>query len=245
MNYLKEERLNALAAEYVVGTLRGKARTRYQKLMMQYQAVSDATAQWEQYLTGFAETLPPVTPPDSVWESIQVKLGHKAANDTEFVDQTTNAKPSSDNVVDLEKEKQKRWKNLSFISTAAAMVLAVLLFMMQPVPTPEVSHIAVVNNADNTPLWVIEVSDTTMNVKVTDAFVALADKDYELWMVPANGEAPISLGLMPEVNGDTRVTPDILLDQSIAALAVSLEAPGGSVTGAPTEVLYIAPIVSV
>ena len=48
MNYLKEERLNALAAEYVVGTLRGKARTRYQKLMMQYQAFSDATAPWEQ-----------------------------------------------------------------------------------------------------------------------------------------------------------------------------------------------------
>ena len=244
MNYLKEERLNALAAEYVVGTLRGKARTRYQKLMMQYQAVSDATAQWEQYLTGFAETLPPVTPPDKVWESIQVKLGHKAANDASLASDTKSfSKPGE--VIDFEKEKQKRWKNLSFISTAAAMVLAVLLFVMQPVPTPEVSHIAVVNNADNTPLWVIEVSDTTMNVKVTDAFVALADKDYELWMVPANGEAPISLGLMPEANGDTRATPDILLDQSIAALAVSLEAPGGSVTGAPTEVLYIAPIVSV
>ena len=244
MNYLKEERLNALAAEYVVGTLRGKARARYQKLMMQYQAVSDATAQWEQYLTGFAETLPPVAPPDDVWESIQVKLGHKAANNANLASDT---KPSSKpgEVIDFEKEKQKRWKNLSFISTAAAMVLAVLLFVMQPVPTPEVSHIAVVNNADNTPLWVIEVSDTTMNVKVTDAFVALADKDYELWMVPANGEAPISLGLMPEANGDTRATPDILLDQSIAALAVSLEAPGGSVTGAPTEVLYIAPIVSV
>ena len=244
MNYLKEERLNALAAEYVVGTLRGKARTRYQKLMMQYQAVSDATAQWEQYLTGFAETLPPVAPPDDVWESIQVKLGHKAANNANVASDT---KPSSKpgEVIDFEKEKQKRWKNLSFISTAAAMVLAVLLFVMQPVPTPEVSHIAVVNNADNTPLWVIEVSDTTMNVKVTDAFVALADKDYELWMVPANGEAPISLGLMPEANGDTRATPDNLLDQSIAALAVSLEAPGGSVTGAPTEVLYIAPIVSV
>ena len=244
MNYLREERLNALAAEYVVGTLRGKARTRYQKLMMQYQAVSDATAQWEQYLTGFAETLPPVAPPDEVWERIQVKLGHKAANDASVASDT---KPSSKpgEVIDFEKEKQKRWKNLSFISTAAAMVLAVLLFVMQPVPTPEVSHIAVVNNADNTPLWVIEVSDTTMSVKVTDAFVALADKDYELWMVPANGEAPISLGLMPEANGDTRATPDILLNQSIMALAVSLEAPGGSATGAPTEVLYIAPIVSV
>ena len=244
MNYLKEERLNALAAEYVVGTLRGKARTRYQKLMMQYQAVSDATAQWEQYLTGFAETLPPVTPPANVWESIQIKLGHKAANDAGIAT-GVNTPSDSGQVLDLEKEKQKRWKNLSFLSTAAALVLAVLLFVMQPIPAPEVSHIAVVNNADNTPLWVIEVSDETMNVKVTDAFVALADKDYELWMVPANGEAPISLGLMPEANGDTRVTPDILLSQSIAALAVSLEAPGGSVTGAPTEVLYIAPIVSV
>ena len=244
MNYLKEERLNALAAEYVVGTLRGKARTRYQKLMMQYQAVSDATAQWEQYLTSFAETLPPVTPPANVWESIQIKLGHKAANDAGIAT-GVNTPSDSDQVLDFEKEKQKRWKNLSFLSTAAALVLAVLLFVMQPIPAPEVSHIAVFNNADNTPLWVIEVSDETMNVKVTDAFVALADKDYELWMVPANGEAPISLGLMPEANGDTRVTPDILLSQSIAALAVSLEAPGGSVTGAPTEVLYIAPIVSV
>jgi anti-sigma-K factor RskA len=244
MNYLKEERLNALAAEYVVGTLRGKARTRYQKLMMQYQAVSDATAQWEQYLTGFAETLPPVTPPANVWESIQIKLGHKAANDAGIAT-GVNTPSDSGQVLDFEKEKQKRWKNLSFLSTAATLVLAVLLFVMQPIPAPEVSHIAVVNNADNTPLWVIEVSDETMNVKVTDAFVALADKDYELWMVPANGEAPISLGLMPEANGDTRVTPDILLSQSIAALAVSLEAPGGSVTGSPTEVLYIAPIVSV
>ena len=244
MNYLKEERLNALAAEYVVGTLRGKARTRYQKLMMQYQAVSDATAQWEQYLTGFAEPLPPVTPPANVWESIQIKLGHKAANDAGIAT-GVNTPSDSGQVLDFEKEKQKRWKNLSFLSTAAALVLAVLLFVMQPIPAPEVSHIAVVNNADNTPLWVIEVSDETMNVKVTDAFVALADKDYELWMVPANGEAPISLGLMPEANGDTRVTPDILLSQSIAALAVSLEAPGGSVTGTPTEVLYIAPIVSV
>ena len=245
MNYLKEERLNALAAEYVVGTLRGKARTRYQKLMMQYQAVSDATAQWEQYLTGFAETLPPVAPPEDVWENIQVKLGHKAANDTAFANNVTDTAPARGNIVDFEHEKQKRWKSLSFISTAAAMVLAVLLFVMQPVPAPDVSRIAVVNNADNAPLWVIEVSDTTMDVKVTDVFVALADKDYELWMVPANGEAPISLGLMPEANGDTRAPPDILLDQSIMALAVSLEAPGGSVTGAPTEVLYIAPIVSV
>lgn len=233
MNYLKEETLNALAAEYVVGTLRGKARLRYQKLMMQYQAVSDATAQWEQYLAGFNDTVEPVKPPKVVWEEIQRRLGHSVPNDT------------SAQIVDFEQAKHHRWRGLSILSTAAALVLAVLLVVMQPAPVEDVSHIAVVNNADNTPLWIIEVSPSTMDVKVTDAFTALTDKDYELWMVPANGEAPISLGLMPEMDSDSRVTPDILLDSSIAALAVSLEAPGGSKTGSPTEVLYIAPILSV
>ncbi|MEC8417409.1 MAG: anti-sigma factor, partial [Pseudomonadota bacterium] len=150
-----------------------------------------------------------------------------------------------DNVVEIERAKRGRWRVLSMLSTAAALLLAVVLITTQPEPIDEVSHIAVVNNADNTPLWVIEVSSSSLSVKVTDAFAALDNKDYELWMVPASGEAPISLGLLPELGGDSRATPSILLDKSIAALAVSLEAPGGSVTGSPTEVLYIAPIVSV
>lgn len=233
MNYLKEERLNVLAAEYVLGTLRGKARTRFQKLMMQYQAVGDAVAQWEQHLAGFTDTISPVVPGKNVWEAIQLRLGHTAPTS------------SNDNVVEIERAKRDKWRVMSMLSTAAALLLAVMLISSQPEPIAEVSHIAVVNNADNTPLWVIEVSSENLTVKVTDAFAALDNKDYELWMVPASGEAPISLGLLPELGGDSRATPDILLDKSIAALAVSLEAPGGSVTGSPTEVLYIAPIVSV
>ncbi|WP_421132357.1 anti-sigma factor [Alteromonas sp. A079] len=234
MNYLKEERLNALAAEYVIGTLRGKARVRYQKLMMQYQAVSDATAQWEQYLAGFNDTVPPVEPPHAVWEAVQRRLGHIE----------DNTRPSAQ-VLEFEQAKGARWKGMSMLSTAAALVLAVLLVIMQPSPIDEVSHIAVVNDTDNTPLWVIEVSSSTLEVKATTAFNAANNKDYELWMVPANGQAPISLGLLPELGGLAKQTPDILLDSSIAALAVSLEEPGGSKTGAPTEVLYIAPLVSV
>lgn len=233
MNYLKEERLNALAAEYVVGTLRGKARSRYQKLLMQYQIVGETTAKWEAYLAGFSDGIAPVKPPHAVWEQIQQRLGH-----------SNTTKPTS-NVLEFEQAKRMRWRNLSLLSTAAALVLAVLLVVMMPVADEETSHIAVVNNADNAPLWVIEISESTMDVKVTSAFAAITDKDYELWMVPENGEAPISLGLLPESGLEHLTTNAILLDGSIAALAVSLEAPGGSKTGAPTEVLYIAPLVSV
>ena len=233
MNYLKEERLNALAAEYVVGTLRGKARLRYQKLLMQYQIVGETTAKWEEYLVGFSDGITPVKPPHAVWEQIQHRLDH--GNST---------KPVS-NVLEFEQAKQARWRYLSFLSTAAAMIFAVLLVVMMPVADEETSHVAVFNNADNAPLWVIEISESTMDVKVTSAFAATTDKDYELWMVPENGEAPISLGLLPESGFEHFATNAILLNGSIAALAVSLEAPGGSKTGAPTEVLYIAPLVSV
>lgn len=233
MNYLQPERLNALAAEYVVGTLRGQARVRYQKLMMQYQAVSEATSQWEQYLDGFSQSLPPVSPPADVWETIQQRLGH------------TKPHAYKDAVVDFEQAKQARWKGVSLLATAAALVLAVLLVTMQPTYAPDATQVAVVNNEENTPLWLIEISSAQMDIKTTQAFTALSDKDYELWMVPANGQAPISLGLLPELGNKALPTPDILLDSSITALAVSLEQPGGSVTGAPTEVLFVAPLLSV
>ena len=68
--------------------------------------------------------------------------------------------------------------------------------------------------------------------------VALAPgKALELWAVPPNG-APRSLGLI-SANGSTVLKRDklalALLDASrTAALAVSVEPPGGSPTGAPT-----------
>jgi anti-sigma-K factor RskA len=63
----------------------------------------------------------------------------------------------------------------------------------------------------------------------------------ELWSVPPDG-APRSLGLISSA-GATVVTrdrlPATLLKGGTAALAVSLEPPGGSPTGVPTgPVLY-------
>lgn len=230
MNYFTEERRHALAAEYVLGTLRGKARLRFQKLMMNSQLLTETTWMWEQYLNNLGNTIAPVPPPARVWQQIEQRLG--------FVE------PDAPSLSLIQRLKQRStiWQGVSGFAAAAAIVLAVLLITQAPTPVSPVTQIAVVNDQDANPLWLIEVSSTTLDVRTTANLTARADKDYELWMVPANGEAPISLGVLPESGSWQRPTPAILLNNSVSALAVSLEPPGGSPTGSPTEVLYISPL---
>ena len=235
MNYKNESLRNALAAEYVLGTLRGGARRRYQKLMMESQLITETTWMWEQYLNGLGQKIPPVEPPPSVWQAIERQLG--------FVQSET-----AENVVTLKPAKPQKtviWQTIAGLATAAAVILAVVLMPAKPPEIAPVTDIAVVSDAEAKPLWLIEISATTLAVRSTANLQTRTDKDFELWMVPANGGAPVSLGLLPE-GGQLAITrPDWFSLRDIAALAVSLEPNGGSPTGSPTEVLYIAPISAV
>ncbi|RZA06014.1 MAG: anti-sigma factor, partial [Moraxellaceae bacterium] len=75
MNYLTEERKNALASEYVLGTLHGRARIRFQALLMQHRSLRHVLWQWESRLNSLGATLPDVTPRPELWQKIQQQLG--------------------------------------------------------------------------------------------------------------------------------------------------------------------------
>ncbi|MGB3724953.1 MAG: anti-sigma factor, partial [Glaciecola sp.] len=149
MNYNNDTLRNALAAEYVLGTLRGGARRRFKQIIMTNKTVAATVWEWEQYVNGLGESLPPVSPDKRVWELIQTRLGF----DTVL-----------SNVTPLITKPKKKF-SLNKMMIAASFMLAILFTSMQFrddfVP---VSQFAVVNDEALNPLWLIEVADDELIV---------------------------------------------------------------------------------
>ncbi|WP_297797647.1 anti-sigma factor [uncultured Marinobacter sp.] len=213
------ERVESLAAEYVLGSLKGKARSRFERWMMESGRVRQEVWYWEEKLGLLGNQVPEREPPESVWLAIQQRLW-----------------PQDDTRPAVQREAANRvWPVWSLFATAAALVLAVLL-VQQPAPEPTLSG-AVVQADVSDPLWLVSESsrDNRLRLRSVAATSAEAGKDYELWIVPDSGN-PLSLGVIPvgdvyqvKLTDEARET----LSQS-RTLAISLEPRGGSPTGAPT-----------
>jgi anti-sigma-K factor RskA len=78
MDLSPTERLDALAAQYVLGTLSRAARERMARLARRDQTVAAAIRSWENRLLPLAESLPPVAPPERVWSAILDRIGGSA-----------------------------------------------------------------------------------------------------------------------------------------------------------------------
>lgn len=227
MSYLDETTKNALSSEYVLGSLNGRARIRYQRLMIEHDAIRKNVWRWESKLNQLGASLPELAPEDAVWEKIQRRLG--------FVDSSATSAT------------EPWWKSIFVmpVTALATLVLALALIWPQLQPNvPSYEQVAVVQSADAETLWLIEIGSETLKIKATNTVVQYTDKDYELWIVAADGRAPISLGLIPK-QGEVSIPRSSEFDAlEIAALAVSLEPLGGSPNGQPTEVLYATKIVT-
>lgn len=224
MNYDNQELIDMLAAEYVLGTLRGPARRRYDRLMLTSTRAREATWMWEQHLNKLASSIESVPVNEKVWQKINQRIESK-------------------HVVPLPKKTSKGLQAWSFVATAASIVLALLLFQPAKEPAITAEQVALFKSESNNPLWFIDVNNDTLTVKASQQLVPRDDKDYELWMILKGQEAPISLGLLPKSGRLELAKHGQFNPQEIAILAVSLEPLGGSPTGSPTEVLYTTELV--
>jgi anti-sigma-K factor RskA len=221
------ELVDRLAAEYVLGTLRGRARRRFERWLLSPQ-VGDIVKAWEARLAGMEPPLNLVTPPATVWRGIESRL-------------------------QLRRRPATRWLALA----ASLILFAIIGFyaIRQP-PTPAAlaaTHRAVIQENAQTIYWRVELlgDNQELAVQVQAAHALEAGKALELWVLPApgvdNGQ-PVSLGLLPARGTERRALTAAQRAALAGAtqLAVSLEPAGGSPTGLPTgPVLHVASLAAV
>ena len=237
MDYSRPELADRLAAAYVAGTLRGPARRRFVSLMRAHPGLRSAVRAWEARLMPLTASVTPVPPPPRVWQGIEARIAPSATPPLAV----SAAHPGWWGRLAV-------WRAVSGVATAAAVTLAVLMVVPQPSQPPIVVVLsaagATAPEGGGVPASFVASISADGRALVTKpvSHVALqADRALELWAVPPQG-APRSLGLISAA-GATVVKRGRVLDNT-AALAVSLEPPGGSPTGAPTgPILYVGKLV--
>jgi anti-sigma-K factor RskA len=211
-----------LAAEYALGTLRGRARARLKRWMRDDPELTKEIQSWETRLAPMAQAVEPVAPPARVWNQIERQLGSRT--------------------------KSSWWKALGWMAAgaAAAMIAVAVLLPLQGDSTA--AYVAVLSDPKtNRPVLVAtaERADKVLRINVLDPAIHVSGRSLELWALPQDGK-PRSLGV---VSNQERGALKLLAaaDQALGnvpALAISLEPPGGSPTGQPTgPVLYTGPCV--
>jgi anti-sigma-K factor RskA len=239
MDYGNPPVADRLAAEYVLGTLRGPALRRFEALLPAHPALRDAVVRWQHALLPLADAIPPVEPSAQLWPSIEARLFGAAAATAPAFGSAASATAGAPWW-----QRLAPWRALTGLATAATLVLAVAL-SHTPAPRAPILVVLAPNPAATggaqatQARFVASVSPDGRGLvlRPLDAPSLDAGRALELWAVPGQG-APRSLGLVA-AEGSTTVLRASLL-QNTAAFAVSVEPTGGSPTGAPTG-----PIISV
>ena len=227
MDYARQTLADALASQYVTGTLRGGARRRFEALLPSHPLLRAAVGDWRARLMPLTTVLAPEAPPAGTWARIEQRLWPQAA-------------------VAAHTDAATWWRGLAFWRAASglATVAAVGLGVLLANPGPQAPPLVVVlqgTEAGGPALTSIVASlsgdGRSLVARPLQPVAMAAGRALELWAVPPQG-APRSLGLI-SAQGATVIRreklPQALLDQrNTAALAVSVEPAGGSPTGLPT-----------
>lgn len=239
MNYRDPRRRAVLAAEYALGTLRGPAKRRFERLMHDDFTLREEVQRWENDLyPPLLEALPEQPPPERVWKTVNRQTRPDA------VSRATPRRSASGGLW----QSIGFWRGWAALASAALLVLVLYQTLERGVaPTPQPVHVAVLTDDADRPAWLIRVGDdrTRLQVQTLHPQQREADRSFELWLLPDGERGPVSLGLLP-ASGAAELALRPAAQQLLATatgLAVSLEPAGGSPEDGPTgPILYQGPL---
>lgn len=221
MKYTHPELLEHLTSSYVLGTLTGGARRRFERLLRDRADVRGLVTQWETRLGQLAVSVPVQQPSPQLWQAIAARTQPEAAASS--ARWTGWLKPAG----------------FGFGGLAAGVIAASVLFASVPglfissdqaamrsgEKLPQ-SYVGLLTDAQGHGKLLVSSlrHGKTMTVKVIGPITPPASGTLMLWAVPASGPA-FALGPVPVTGSAVSMLPDTsekLLSQ-VSKLVVTLE----------------------
>src|SRR5262249_46304112 len=134
MNYESPELLDRLAAEYVLGTLRGAGRRRFERLCAQSEAARRALWRWEDDWAPLSRALTPVQPSPQVWTAVTGRLFGS----------------------DARVRRPRRGRAWQLAAAAAVVAVALIVGELVRQPPAPLQTLAVLGPDSAHPLWQLE-----------------------------------------------------------------------------------------
>ena len=224
------EDIEALAGEYVLGTLDVAERTAVAARRPREPALDAAILAWERRLAPLDESAPLVEPPAGLFARIEAEIEGQPGKS-----------PGAAEIVELSR-RLRRWRAAALSGGAIAAALAIALLrhdiLHDERPGEASNFVAVLQKDAVSPAFLVEVDLKARLLTVRPvAAERQPGKSYELWMIHDKLGAPKSLGVIAD-QGFT-VRPALSgYDPSLvetAVYAITIEPSGGSPTGQPSS----------
>jgi anti-sigma-K factor RskA len=206
---------DALAAEYVLGTLEARESEAARALMARDAGFAALVADWERRLAPLQSLAMPEAPPRGLWARVEATL--------------EGAAPAR-------RRWSLAWPAFGIGASAVAAGLAAVLLFRPPAPAPLMT---VLLTSQDQSAFLVEAERGEIRLAAVNPRGVEAGRVMQLWALPQGATAPTSLGLVPE-SGRLRVTPRGIRPEPGMLIEITLEPPGGSPTGRPTgPILFI------
>jgi len=217
MRLAGHRQLDALCGEYLVGTMRGRPRRRFERALKQEPLVAARLAYWQRLYAPRPSDKMRVQPDPTTWRRLEIELG-------------------------LAQYKRPWWRRVGlwrlWATAATAALVVVLGIQVQQYEGPrQLVEIARLSSKDQPAAVTASISKDRqfLELRATRPIEAGPGQSYELWLIPQEGGAPLSLAVLGKLDARL-IVPEAQRARlrTGATLAVSVEPAGGSPTGAPT-----------
>ena len=217
--------LEALAAEFALGTLEGADLHRAEALEARDAHFREAAIGWRLRLAPLDDTASPLTPTPALWSRIETGLAAPKPR-------ISTARPSR--FAQLW-DSLNFWRPLGLASGMAGLVLAAVLAVTVARGPIAPVYVAVLNTSEGRAAAVVNVySNGQVTLIPLEDIAVPQGRIIEVWTLQNREQGPVSIGRLDRARTLKLDLKDLGKPEANHLFELTLEPPGGSPTGKPT-----------